>query len=292
MKIKRNIKQTIRLTTDSEDRLLAYATAASVGAFFAGQSVEGQVTESQALAPYPHTLVPGAGTGYYHTYFYLDIDGDTTNDFNLDVNTWRVDISGTPLTNLILNPSSNAYVIPWTNGMTLNATTGSSPTYKRFLANSSFQYSYYLFNNFTANNGALGPFEMGFSFTGGDGQTHFGYMDIQVNGTKGAFGDFTATVNGIYYNKTPNADITIGAVPVVVTITRINVGQGNAVTINFTSTDNAATSAFTLETSPVLGASANWTADAGAVISSSSPGVYQAVTTGSGGPAQFFRISH
>ena len=42
----------------------------------------------------------------------------------------------------------------------------------------------------------------------------------------------------------------------------------------------------------VLGASASWTTDTKAVISSSGPGVYQAVTTGTGGPSQFFRIKH
>ena len=32
--------------------------------------------------------------------------------------------------------------------------------------------------------------------------------------------------------------------------------------------------------------------DAGAVISSSAPGVYKAVTTGTGGPSQFYRVKH
>jgi hypothetical protein len=287
MKNEKNARQTPRLTPDSQNRLLAYTTAAGLGAFFAGQSVEAQVTASAALAPYPHTLVPGTGTGYYHTYFYLDFDGDSTPDFLLNVETWRVDISGTPLSNHILNPSINSYVIPWTTGMTINATTGSQPTYKRFLAEGYFPYSIYLFNNFTSSE-ALG-FEF---FSSLDHQMHFGYMDIQVNGTPGVFGDFTATVKDIYYNATPNAGITVGDVPVVVTVTSINVGSGNSVTINFTSSDNGLASAFTLKTSPALGASANWTTDAGAVISSSAPGVYQAVTTGTGGPAQFYRIRH
>ena len=293
MKTKKNTRQTSRLTTDSQNRLAAYTTAASLGAFFAGQSVEAQVTASAALGPYPHTLVTGQGTGYYTTYFYMDVDGDGTPDFNLDVNTWRVDISGTPLTNQILNPSTNSYVIPWTNGMTLDAATGSSPTYRRFLAEGYHAYSIYLFNNFTTNSGALGPFDLGFSFIGGDSQTHFGYMDIQVNGAPDVYGDFTATVNGIYYNATPNAAIVMGDLPpALVTITGITVGAGNSVTINFTSSDNAPATAFTLETSSALGTSADWTTDAGAVISSATPGVYQAVTTGTGGAAQFYRISH
>ena len=289
MRNAKNVGQTSRLTADSQNRLLAYTTAAGLGAFFAGQSVEAQVTASAALAPYPHTLVPHTGTGYYNMYFYLDVDGDGTPDFNLDVNSWRVDISGMPLSNQMLNPSSNAYLIPWTIGMTINATTGSAPLYKRFLANS---YSgIYGFNNFTSSEA------LGFDFTSSlDGQRHFGYMDIQVNHTSGILGtynDFTATVAGIYYNATPNASITIGDLPaVVVTVTSIHVEPGNSVTINFTSSDNGPASAFTLETTSALGASANWTTDAGAVISSSASGVYQAVTTGTGGTAQFYRIRH
>lgn len=294
MKDKESIKGTGQLTTDSQQRLLAYTTAAGLGAFFAGQNAEAQVTASAALAPYPHTLQKGLGTGYYKTYNYLDIDGDGTTDFNLNVDNWRVDISGTPLTNLILNPSSNAYVIPWTDGMTLNAITGSSPTYKRFLANSAFgSPGTYLFNNFETNSGFHG-FALGFKFTSGrDGLPHFGYMNVQVNGAPGVYGDFTATVTGIYYNATPNAEINIGDLPpATVKVTRISVAAGNSVTINFTSSDNASESTFIVETSPVLGASASWTTDAAAVITSSAPGVYKAVTTGTGGRSQFYRIRH
>jgi hypothetical protein len=295
MKNEKIAGQTAQLTVDSQNRLLAYTTAVGLGAFFAQQNAGAQVVESSAFATYPQTLVPGSGTGYYHTYFYLNVDGSTNGpEFNLDVNSWRVDISGTPLANHVLNPSTNAYVIPWTNGAAINATNSSTPTYQRFLANSYFgSPGTYLFNDFTTNSGAQGPFDLGFSFIGSDGLTHFGYMDIQVNGALGVYGNFTATVNGIYYNQTPNAAITIGASsPVSVTITSINVGAGNVVTINFTSSDSAAASAFALQTSPVLGVSASWTTDAGAVITSLSAGVYQAVTTGTGGASQFYRISH
>ena len=97
----------------------------------------------------------------------------------------------------------------------------------------------------------------------------------------------------VLFAKTPNAAIVTGSLPpVIVSATSIQVGAKNAVTINFTSSDNAAASVFTLETSQVLGASASWKTDTKAVISSSGPGVYQAVTTGTGGPAQFFRIKH
>ena len=295
MKNQKTAGQTSLLTIDSQNRLLAYTTAVGLGAFFANQNAGAQVVESAALAPYPHTLVPGTGVGYYHNYFYLNVDANTNGpEFNLDVVNWRVDISGTPLTNQVLNPSTNAYVIPWTSGMTISAANGSVPTYMRFLANSEFGSQTYLFNDFTTNSGVAGPFDMGFSFVDLNGNTHFGYIDIQVNGATGVYGDFTATVNGIYYNETPNAAITIGgsSSPAVVTVTSITVGAGNVVTINFTSSDSAAATAFTLQTSPTLGVSASWTADGAAVIASPSPGVYQAVTTGTGGAAQFYRISH
>ncbi|HVU28445.1 MAG TPA: hypothetical protein VHG71_12005 [Verrucomicrobiae bacterium] len=292
MKLKKDTKQITQLTPDSENRLYAYATAASLGAFFVGQSVEAQVVESTALAPYPHTLIKGVppAVGYYGTYFYIDVDGDGTPDLNLNVDTFRVNIDkaiGTQ-TNQVLNPSSNGYVIPWTVGTTLDSTTGSVPTYKKWLASSAYDGGWvYFFNNFT-NEEALG-----FSFTASDGLTHFGYMNVQVNHTSGDNNDFTATVAGVYYNKTPNAGIVIGSVPpAVVTITSIHVGSDNSVTINFTSSDNAPASAFTLETSPALGPAASWTADGGAVVSSGSPGLYQAVTISTGGPAQFYRISH
>jgi hypothetical protein len=293
MKLKRNIKQICQLTPDSENRLFAYATAASLGAFFAGQNVEAQVVESSALAPYPHTLIKGVspGTGYYGTYFYIDVDGDGAPDLNLNVDTFRVNIDKAinTQTNQVLNPSSNGYVIPWTDGTTLDASTGSAPTYRKWLANSVYSDGswLYFFNDFPTNEA------LGFSFTAADGLTHFGYMNIQVNHTPGDNNDFTATVTGIYYNKIPNTGIVIGSLPsAVVTITSIHVGAENSVTIDFTSSDNSPASAFTLETSPALGASASWTIDSGAVISSTGSGIYQAVTTGTGGPAQFYRMSH
>jgi hypothetical protein len=293
MKSGKNDGKTHQLTNDSQNRLLAYTTAAGLGAFFAEQNVEAQVTASAALAPYPQTLAIGSGLGASLTYFYIDVDGNGTNDLLLDVNTFRVTISkalNTQTNNLPLNPSTDGYVIPWTNGMTLNATSGSAPTYKQFLATSLFYnggWEFY-FDKFPTVDA------LGFSFADSNGQVHFGYMNIQVNHTTGDNNDFTATVTGIYYNATPNAAIVIGALPPVPTVqvTSIKVGAGNAVTINFTSSDNAAATAFSLKTSPTLGASASWATDSGAVITSSAPGVYQAVTTGLGGSSQFYRISH
>jgi hypothetical protein len=291
MKNQNTETQATPLTFESQSRLLAYTTAAGLGAFFADQNGEAQVVASTALAPYPHTLSKGAGTGYYKTYNYLDIDGDGTVDFNLNVDTFRVNIdkAANTQTNKVLNPSSNGYVIPWTIGLVLNSSSGYAPTYKNWLANSTFYKGAwtYAWNDFPTEEA------LGFSFTASDGLTHFGYMNVMVNHTAGANNDFTATVTGIYYNATANAAITIGELPAPkVVVTKISVGAGNSVTINFTSTDNAAVSAFTLQTSPSLGASATWAADAGAVITSTAPGVYQAVTTATAGPSQFYRVNH
>ena len=280
MKTKTNIKPASRLTPDSQSRLVAYTAAAGLGAFFGGQAVEGQVTESHAFASYPVTLNPLEG------YVFLDIDGDGTNDFKLAfVYPFEVAVYETQPGNVFLSPVNNVYgfVNPWTSGMTINATTG------HIARAASLSEGYYYFGgNYNY---------LGFSFTGGDGKAHFGYMNIQMeeigSPIYGPPSWLDVVVNGIYYNKTPNAAIVTGSLPpVIVSATSIKVGAKNAVTINFTSSDNAAASAFKLETSPVLGASASWTTDTKAVISSNGPGIYKAVTTGTGGRSQFFRIKH
>jgi hypothetical protein len=194
-----------RFTPDSQKRLLAYTTAAGLGAFFAGQQSEAASTLSLALGPYPHTLVPGQGTGYYHNYFTADVDGNGSADFLFGVNSRRIDV-GLYGATLVLNPSSNGYVIPWTTGLTINAT-GTAPTYKRWLANKSFSNPAYDFNNFQ------NPGAMGFSFVSdisGSSQTHFGYVDLQING---APGNFTVTVSDIYWETSPNTGIQVAPVP-------------------------------------------------------------------------------
>jgi hypothetical protein len=221
MKTKGHIRQVTRLTHDSQKRLLAYTTAAGVGAFFAGQGAEGQVLESSVIVngnpmSYPLNLGVPNGGGPNKDYFYLNIDGAASgHEFNLVPNTWRVTFGGTPSsTDFALNPTSSRYVIPWSTGMYVgplgNSITPSEskPTYKNFLANGNHSTYTYLFNNFTTTEA------VGFQFTGlADGLVHFGYMNVQVNGAPGVYGDFTATVTGIYYNETPNQGIYIGDVP-------------------------------------------------------------------------------
>jgi hypothetical protein len=315
-------KKNTQLSPDSQNRLMAYTTAAGLGAFFAGQSVEAQVTESAAFAPYPATLLPLGGTGTNGYYHYFSVDGGTNAQFNLTINdpipsvpTSRVsqfiDMPGEPPplygvvpTNAIgisLTPTPvNAYLVPFLGGTTISAATAGPPSYQPRLAiaylekNAYNGYYNYLDSKFRTT-GALG-----FQFVGSvDGQTHFGYMNVQVNTTTNSGGIYimqSVVIQGIYYNATPNAGITV---PIVVNITSVNVAAGNAVTINFTSNDNADPSLLTLETSPTIDASADWQPDPAASITqltSANPGqgfnqgTYQAVTTGTGGLSQFYRI--
>jgi hypothetical protein len=304
MKTKRDVRQNSQLTTDSQKRLVAYTTAAGLGALFTGYSVEGQVTQSTAFASYPATLLSATGTNTVDIPF--DVDGDGNNDFhfimfgqgNIPNHSQVADLVGLTnsvgTTNLVLNSAATSYLMAWLGGSTINASTGVPPTYKPRLA-ISYAYGLLLDNKFPVN-GAVG-----FSFVGGDSQTHFGYMHVRANTATNNLGEFlitSVTVQDLYYNATANTDITV---PVSVVVTNIAVGAGNAITINFNSNDNAPASAFTLQTSPTLGPSANWTADPNAVITlltAANPrggkplAYYQAATTGSGGPSQFFRISH
>ncbi len=73
-------------------------------------------------------------------------------------------------------------------------------------------------------------------------------------------------------------------------ITQITPGTGSALTLQFTSSDDAPAAGFMLETSPVLGPDASWTQDTAATIHNVSTGVYEAETTTLGGSAQFYRI--
>jgi hypothetical protein len=88
------------------------------------------------------------------------------------------------------------------------------------------------------------------------------------------------------------ASVTPPATVAVPSITSIALGPGNAVTINFTCSDNSPATAFSLETTARLASPASWGADAVATIKSVSVGNYQAVTTLSGGDAQFYCIGH
>ena len=68
-------------------------------------------------------------------------------DSTLNIDTFRVNIdkATSTQTNKVLNPFSNGYVVPWTVGMTLDASTGLVPTYKKWLATSYFSGGSWLY---------------------------------------------------------------------------------------------------------------------------------------------------
>lgn len=304
MKLQKKNQQLGHLTPDSQKRLAAYTTAAGLGALFAGQGAKAQVVESSAFAPYP-AILP-ASTNVDTMNFYFDVDGDGTNDFNLFIfgeglvpdHSQVADIRGMTnslgTTNMFVNDSATSYLHAWLGGETIGPGTVYPPNYRPRLA---IVYGAGILNNKFPETAATG-----FSFvSGADGQTHFGYMDVRASSSTNGAGQKIITsvdIQGIYYNATPNAGITV---PVKVVVTNIVVGAANAITINFSSNINTPPEAFTLETSPTLGPSANWTADTGAVISQTTvanPNAarplahYQAVTTGTGASSQFFRLSY
>ena len=322
---------------DSQSRLLAYSTAASLGAFFAAQQAEAAVVQAPGLAPYPHLILPqplGSTNGTYH---YLSIEGRGITNFVLDIGpdllshptnkfpSQVIDPIGfVPDTNnpavrngQVLTPvnygTTNAYCLPFLSGASIgtNAYTG-VPWYATRMA-LSYNYSDYPWVNNVWNNfaNAFGG-NLGFQFTSGvDGQQHFGYMDVQVNFVTASIGytdpsgqPATATkkivqsvvINDCRYETTPNAEITV---PKLVKITNISYANGT-VTIDFglNWVENVDPIAFTVETSPTVGPSANWTADTNVVSvtqltvpSPTRPATYQAQTTlRPGATSQFFRI--
>ncbi len=327
MKKTKSARQTKPLTPEAQGRLIAYTTAAGLGAFFAGQCAEGQVTQSPGLGPYPNTMVGESITNAF------SVMGDGVMDFRFawtgqgwsegdkgnggyqvptysyngkfctllyattapapvtySVNWWNVG-------NFVVNPYGSwtthngrqvyqAYPLGWSVGQVVDKTAFEAGyiAYGWQIANGQH-------NNFPTN-GALA-----FTFVRTNlvsTNRFYGYMDLQISPKgpwPGYWSGYTATVTNMFYNATPGASITIGATaPTAVKVSNISYDANqNTVTVNFTSTDGNLASAFTLQTSTSLGASANWTTDDSAVITSSAPGVYQAVTTGSGG-IQYYRV--
>ncbi len=71
------------MSVDSQKRLLAYSAAASLGAFFSGQSAEAAVVQAQGLAPYPHVFLPPELGSTNTNDFYLSIEGGSITNFHL-----------------------------------------------------------------------------------------------------------------------------------------------------------------------------------------------------------------
>jgi hypothetical protein len=248
MKTLKNTGQVTALTHDSQRRLIAYTTAAGMGAFFVSHSAEGQAVESLYYASYPVSLNVGSGSAGYN-YIAIDgIDGAGTEDFNLDISSTRATLGdhvkptgangsgaiGTPVAGFSafndssLNPSKDSYIIPWTTGETIGPSVGASPTfassvptYKDWLAEDSG--GNFLFNNFSSTSTGI----LGFAFVD-SGNEYFGYMDITVTASDPVAGQpstFTsATLTGLYYNETPGASITITPAPEPSSLTLLAAG--------------------------------------------------------------------
>jgi hypothetical protein len=289
MKDQKNPNQTGQFNPELQNRLLAYTTAAGLGAFMAAPSAHAQVTPSACLGPYPSVLVKGDGTGYYYTYHYMDIEGTGNNNLLLNIDNFRINITGlnstnAPTANQVLSPATNNYVVPWANGSSIGPTNSfvARNQYGYWLASDTYHTGTgfgYTFNNFPTTR------SMGFKFADTNGLTHFGYMNIQVNTKKGPK-DFSAIVTGVYYNATPNQPI----VAQTFVVNSIKVSPANSVTINFSTPDTVSLSAFSVQAKTSPDTSSTWTTVAGAVFTSLGGGQYQAVFPAPGGTTQYFRI--
>lgn len=202
------------MSTEMQNRLLAYSTAASLGAFFAGQSAEAAVVQSPGLAPYPHVfLPPGLGETNANNFF-LSIEGGSITNFQLfitgditshltnktpaqvirmpgivpDTNNPAV-VNGQVLSMLrgtatAAHGYTNSYCVAFLGGLAIgNNTNSPAPWYQPQLGisynyGSAFPWKNYVNSSF--QNGFPNNI-LGFRFTSSvDGQEHFGYMDVKT----------------------------------------------------------------------------------------------------------------
>src|ERR1700742_4162331 len=75
--------QRSKLSADSRNRMLAYSTAAGLGAFFGGQNAQAVVVQAPGLGAYPVVLLPGPIGSPNGTDHYLDFDGGNITNFDL-----------------------------------------------------------------------------------------------------------------------------------------------------------------------------------------------------------------
>lgn len=298
MKEIKNGTQPSPMSADSQKRLLAYSTAASLGAFFAGQNAEAAVVQAPGLAPYPLVVLPqpvGSPNGTHH---YLSIEGGSITNFVLEIgpdllshptNQWPSQIvdpvgivpdtnnpaivNGQVLTTLRQDGTTNAYCVSFLGGAVIgNSTNSPAPWYAPRLA-LSYNYGAYPWVNYAWNDFSGFPSQcLGFEFTSSvDGQHHFGYMDVQVKFVTASIdyltpgGTNSTAVKQIVKSvvisdcRYETTPNTAITVAKQVKITGFTT-EGGVVTINFSpnTTDNADASAFALESSNTLGPSANW----------------------------------
>ncbi len=215
MKDNKTPAQPSQMSADSQNRLLAYSTAASLGAFFAGQSAEAAVVQAPGLAPYPHVFLPPELGATNQNDFYLSIEGGSITNFHLfitgditshltnkypaqlirmpgivpDTNNPAV-VNGQVLSTLrggtphATRGLTNSYCVAFLGGAIIgNNTNSPAPWYQPQLGisynyGSAFPWKNYVNSSFKA--GFPNQF-LGFKFTSSeDGQEHFGYMDVKT----------------------------------------------------------------------------------------------------------------
>ncbi|MFO1475343.1 MAG: hypothetical protein U1F98_01670 [Verrucomicrobiota bacterium] len=325
MKNAKTSTQQSSATADSQNRLLAYSTAASLGAFYVGGNAQAALVQAPGLAPYPHVILappPGTATESHH---YLSIESGSKTNFDLIfgpdllshttsggppqvVELPGFDADTQPLTTLWVNGDPNAYIAAFFGGAVIgNNTNTALPSYHPRLA-LSYQIGGYPFVNYNWNGYLSYPNEYaGFKFKSTvDGQNHFGYLQLQINFIDATTNTLppgvtkrvlqSVVIKDCRYESTPDAGVTI---PKEIMITNIT-NSDNTVTIDFgpNSTENDDATVFTLETSLSLGSSAVWVADPNVISmiqvttgDSQQPATYQVQTTRDPAvPTQFYRI--
>ncbi|HEV2438029.1 MAG TPA: hypothetical protein VG077_18700 [Verrucomicrobiae bacterium] len=316
------------LAPDSQKRLLAYSTAAGLGAFFAGQNAEATLVQAPGLAPYPHVFLPQPLGSTNATDLFLSIEGGSVTNFELyigpdlfshlttrfpsqlvdfrgfvpDTNNPTI-VNGQPLCPPQANGTTNAYINPFFGGMIIgNNTNTFTPDYAQRLA-LAYQTGTYPYYKYHWNDYDGYPYEFsGFEFKGADGQNHFGYMDVKVNFTNVTSNSISkwivqsVVVADCRYETTPDAGVTVPSIIKITSFT-MDPANNNVITNDFgPNWANDNTNTYVLETSPTLGPSAVWVTDPNAVVSQTliadpmNPATYQAVTKPGGNPTQFWRI--
>ena len=211
--------QASQMSADAQKRLLAYSTAAGLGAFFAGQNAEATVVQAPGLAPYPHVfLPPPLGVATNANDFYLSIEGGSITNFHLfitsditshptnktpaqliripgfvpDTNNPAV-VNGQALTALRKTPHptkpgqgyTNSYCVAFLGGSVIGNNTNSPPPFYQPQIGISYNAGgVFPFNPNYVNSSFQDGFPrnfLGFRFTSSvDGQEHFGYMDVKA----------------------------------------------------------------------------------------------------------------
>jgi hypothetical protein len=315
------------LAHDSQKRLLAYSTAAGLGAFFAGQNAGATLVQAPGLAPYPLVVLPQPLGSTNATDHYLSIEGGSVTNFDLYIgpdllshptSQWPSQqillipytnnvsiVEGQPLCPPFSDGSTNAYIGAFFGGMIIgNNTNTFTPSYHPSLGISyNYTPSYPFVNSHWTEVPGFPEEYVGFKFTSSvDGQNHFGYMHIQVNFTSATIGAATeeiiqsVVVNDCRYETTPNAGVTVPSAIKITSFTK-DPSNNNLITIDFgPNWANDNTSTYVLETSPTLGPSAVWVTDPQALVFQTgtanidSPATYQTLTYPTNSVAQFWRI--